>query len=178
MSSRWTTALHEAGHAVVGLALDIQKRPLSAVAMADGAGYCELPDIGHRHTAVVCASGAFGAKLARIFPEPEPLPAAATTEPTTADAIRSAAVADMQHRATYKQARSGGDDCSRIDMYVVRLHPGKPCEWVRDRRRICAHSRLLVWRHRAAIRQAAIRLYRQGETIITKHDLQAHDVPA
>jgi hypothetical protein len=87
-------------------------------------------------------------------------------------------VAECERQTAYKQARSGGDDCSRIDMYVVRLHPGKPCEWVRDRRRVCAHSRLLVWRHRAAIHRAAIRLYRQGETTIDAGDLRAHDVPA
>jgi hypothetical protein len=146
--------------------------------MARGGGFCRSSALPARADAVVTASGVFGAKLARLFDEPAPLPAAGPAEPMDADTIRAAAVAECERQTAYKQARSGGDDCSRIDEYVVRLHPGQPKEWVDDRRRVCASARLLVWKHRAAIRAAAIRLYRQGETIITATDLQAHDVPA
>jgi hypothetical protein len=176
--SRWKTSLHEAGHGVIGLALDHERRPLTAAVLARGGGYCHTSKLPARADAIVTASGDFGAKLARLFDEPAPLPAAGPAEPMDAAAIRAAAVAECERQATYRQARAGGDDCARIDRYCVELHPGKPCEWIRSRRRICAHSRLLVWRHRAAIRAAAIRLYRQGETTITEHDLQAHDVPA
>jgi hypothetical protein len=174
MNRRWTTSLHEASHGVIGVLFDHEKRPLTAVVLATGAGYCRSSKIPARADAVVTAAGDYGAKLARIFAEPEPMPAAGPAEPMDAAAIRAAAVVEIERQATYRRAAAGGDDCARVDRYVIELHPGRPREWLRTRRRVCASARLLVWKHREAIRRAAGRLYHAGEITISETDLQPH----
>lgn len=169
--SRWTTSLHEAAHGITGVVVDPERRPLTAVVLAGGGGYCHSSKLPARADAVVSAAGDYGGKLARIYPEPEPVPAQESTEPITAASIRAAAVAEGERQATHKRAREAGDDCARIDRYVIELHPGKPKEWIVTRRRVCADARLLVWKHRAAILAAAVRLYHAGETTIDEQDL-------
>ena len=170
----WETCLHESGHIVVARAVngwnttaqasvDIKTRASTA------AGTAVLPHgLSPTGEAIATAAGSHAAKLSRMFPRPRRKKIMMPPE-GTAEGIRARAVTEAQSLAAkhlYREALDSGTDAEDIARYCISFDPANPADWTTRFRCVHAQAKLLTRQNRAAIREAAIRLFHEGAITI------------
>ncbi|MFA7175150.1 MAG: hypothetical protein WC340_17385 [Kiritimatiellia bacterium] len=162
---RWETCLHEASHCYLWMKLssDLFRPSMTAVILENGRYHgvakCSGRLSDYRY-AVMLAAGAYGGKLAEWYPRPRGWyqkrkitdRQAANGDVIKADAMRDSFRHDEEHLT----------DAEMIAQHCIQYEPDNPCDWRARHRRINAHARLLVWRHKSEIRQIAVELYHTG----------------
>ncbi|MFA7174030.1 MAG: hypothetical protein WC340_11575 [Kiritimatiellia bacterium] len=164
---RWRTALHEAAHLQTGLLLthDLLRPAVSATLVDEGRTSGIAACAGQLTPfakAIMAAAGSYGGKLVNEWPRPRShyrkkqlidrqLKQSANGE-LTADSVRK----------VFAGFKGGPSDAEIVANFCTSFEPGNPGDWVKRYKRVHAKARLMVYKHRAAIREIATELYLTG----------------
>ena len=163
---KWRTALHEAAHIQIALLLthDLLQPAVSATLVDEGRTSGIAACAGQLTPfakATMAAAGSYGGKLVDQWPRPRShyrkkqlidrqLKQSANGE-LTADSVRKVF-------AGFK----GGPSDAEIVAKFCTIQPDTPKDWMKRYKRVHSKARLMVFKHRAAIREIATELYLTG----------------